>query len=179
MATPKGSPPWEHTAGIADYGGHTEKHNYLSIGPINPLTDVTAEAIMRMAQDLVCVTNTAAFAELTMQQDDSTPDDPTVTSARIMTAVATSSYAGDSPPTGFPTCIRQSDGVVRITFSSSYNDAYGVSGDLAIVAVVPSVCGSTAAYCTWESINDYTIDINTWDAAGAAETDQKITVIVY
>ena len=175
--TPLGSPPWDRSAGIAQYGGHVNKENYLSVGTINPLTDIDAGNIMRIAADLKAVSNTAAFAVLHLTQDDSTPDDPTVNSARLMTGVATASYAGDAPPTGFPTVTRVSDGVILVTFSSSYSDDYSISADLDIMDVRATVNDDDTCFCTWLHVTTTNVvRIYTWDENGAAATDKALSV---
>jgi hypothetical protein len=79
-----------------------------------------------------------------MTCDDATPANPSVTVVNQMTGVRVTSYAGGSPPAGFPTCIRNGNGDVTITWATSYTDDYGVAGNVHIVHHEITAHGSVA-----------------------------------
>jgi hypothetical protein len=128
MTTPLGGPAWLRSAGITDYGGSTSKADYLGIGVTNPDTDLEAAALMRLADHVAALTRTAPFAVLNITCNDSVPAAPTVNYVWMQTGVCLVSYAGDSPPTGFPAAARSGDGHFTVTFAATYDDAYGVAG---------------------------------------------------
>jgi hypothetical protein len=129
---PAGLPAWTRTAHHTTYGGDVNKRNYMSQGAIDPLTDVTAEQLVRIAADLAAAVRTAPFAVLTLTLDDVTPGPPTVESCLLMTGAQTTPYVGNAPPTGFPAVTRIGAGHARITFAASYLDPYAVEGDFDI-----------------------------------------------
>lgn len=184
--TPTGSPAWVRNADHTTYGGDTEKANWKGIGVVNPKTDVGAEAFTRMCSDLAAVVLTAPWAEITLLMDDATPDDPTVEVCNLMTGVRSSSYAGGSPPDGFPTVTRVSDGVAKIAFSAAPEDPYSVAGTLALNHATVSVQSNTAACATYalsdensDGSND-AVTVYVWTpSTGAAATSKRVTVTVY
>lgn len=176
--TPTGSPAWVRTADHTNYGGNTEKRNYQSQGVVNPETDVGAEDFARLAADVAAVARTSPFCVITFLQDDSTPDDPTVEYVNMMTGIRTTSYDGGTPPSGFPTVTRNGDGDVSITFESNYSDDYAVSGAFTPKHASGNAHGSTAATVSC-SVSGSVVTALTFDAAGAAETDKRVTVEVY
>ena len=131
--TPSGSPTWTRTADHTTYGGATDKKNYQSQGAVNARTDVTAEQFVRLAADMSSVVQTADLAVLVVTGNDTATSDPTVNSVQMMTGRNVSGYSGGSPPAGFPSVTRIADGHMRITFSTSLTDDYGVSGKVNIV----------------------------------------------
>lgn len=177
MTTPAGRPAWARTVDHADYGGHVNKTNYQSQGVVNPRTDVGAEAIARMTADLAAVVRTAEFFEATILCNDASPAAPTVESVLMMTGVRTSPYAGDAPPTGFPTVTRNGTGDFTITFAASYSDAYGISEPFTPTHVGYGLHGTSFADATWV-ISGSTVRVRVFNAAGAALGDRRITVTV-
>jgi hypothetical protein len=178
MVTPAGTPAWTRAADHEDYGGHTNKKNYQSLGVINARTDVGAEAITRIAADMAAVARTGAFFSASILCHDGSPDDPTIENALMMTGVRTSSYEGDAPPTGFPGVTRSGTGHVVITFASSYTDAYGVSASFTPRIVALSCGGTTFADATYV-ISGQTVVVRVFDAAGSALGDKRFSVQVW
>lgn len=151
MTTPAGSPLWVRSADHTSYGGHTAKRNYQSQRCINPLTDVGAEHITRIAADLAAIGKTVPFCVLTFLARDTTPADPMVESCQMLpSGIASGSYVGSSPPSGFPSVVRNADGDHTITFASSYSDAYSVAGGFGVRAAKASPHGATAFSTTVE-----------------------------
>lgn len=179
--TPAGRPAWERANDHTSYGGHTEKRNYQGIPVINPRTDVGAEHLARLAADLAAVQRVAPFARVTFTGADSTNGEPTVSAVSMMTGVYTGApYAGDTPPTGYPSVERVADGQYRVTFATSYDDPYAVAGTLALSV------GMATAYKTGTSdtfdlavnpLGSNVFDVYVTDgAAGTAAEDPTVTV---
>jgi hypothetical protein len=177
--TPEGSPLWLRTAAISQYGGHASKENYLSRGAIDALTDVAAEEFVRMTADLAAAGRTSPFAILTFLNNDASPAAPTIESVLMMTGVRTTSYAGGSPPSGFPSGARNGTGSTTITFASSYLDEYGVSGALALRAAIATGHGSAYVAAVATFATSTAVDVRCYDAAGAALGDKRVTLAVW
>lgn len=171
-------PAWTRTAVHTDYGGHVNKTDYLSQGAIDALTDVTAADICRIATDLAALVRTAPFCVITYTCNDSSPAAPTVHSVYMMTGISASNYAGDSPPSGFPTLARVADGRVTITFASTYDDDYGTAGGFAIATAVGSVHGTVSAAPIFVFDSATVLTVRAKDHADAALADAKITVCI-
>jgi hypothetical protein len=176
--TPAGLPAWSRTADHTYYGGHTNKTNYQSQGVVNPRTDFGAEALCRMAADLAAVVNATPFAVITYLNNDGSPAAPTVESAYLMTGVRLSSYAGGAAPTGFPSAARNGTGDVTFTFSSSYDDPYGVSQAFTPTHCALGMHGTTFLDATWV-ISGSTVQVRCFNDAGTATGDRRITLVVY
>ena len=178
--TPTGLPVWTRTADHTFYGGDVDKQNYQSQGVVNPKTDISAEEWCRVTADVAAMARTVPFCVITFTCDDATPGAPTVHSVNMMTGINTAGYAGDSPPTGFPTLARVSDGRVTITFASSYSDDYSVSGDLVVYHGVGTAHGTTSKTVNIEidsSTNE--CDVIVTDSGGSAVTNPKVTAVIY
>lgn len=175
--TPAGVPLWVRTVALADYGGNVDKINYLSRGAIDPLTDVDASEYSRLVGDLAALGRTAPFCILHFTCSDTSPAAPTVHWCSMMTGVRTTSYVASSPPSGFPSATRLSDGQVRFTFASSYLDEYGVSG-----AFAPTMADGTLASTTTglakTNISGQTVDVVLEDNASAAIVDGSAYLVV-
>ena len=175
--TPTGSPAWVRAMSHEDYGGHTDKTNWQSQGVVNPRTDVGADAFSSLCSHLAACARTAPFCVISLTLNDTSPAAPTVNSVRMMTGVRSTSYAGGSAPTGFPTCTRVSDGVAYITFASSYDDPYGIAG-----AYTPAHAEATAQdsgdIVANTSITGQDVYV-TLTNSGAAYQDGTVTVVVY
>jgi hypothetical protein len=176
--TPQGLPAWSRAADHTSYGGHLQKQNYQSVGVVNPRTDLGAEALCRLAADLEAVVRTAEFLVLTYLNNDGSPAAPTIESVYMMTGVRTVPYAGDSAPTGFPSAARNGTGDVTFTLASSYADAYGVSQSFTPTHCRLGFHGTTFLDATWV-ISGSTIRVRSFDAAGAAVGDRRITLVVH
>lgn len=172
--TPTGYPAWQRSSDHTVYGGHTDKTNYQSAGLVNGQTDVGAEAICRIAADLEAVHRTAAFCELRFLCNDSSPAAPTIEFVNQMTGIRSTSYAGASPPAGFPSAARNGNGDVTLTWASSYNDPYGVAGTVNIVHGIPSLHGATPGDVTVDILTATTVRLRATNAAGAAIADARI-----
>jgi len=178
--TPNGAPSWTRAAGFADYGGDANKANYQGQGVVNPKTDVGAEAVARLTSELAAVVRTAPFATLHLKCNDSSPAAPTVYAVLMQTGVTTVDYPGDAPPTGFPACARVSAGKITVTFSSSYQDAYGVAAAYGITHATAALNG-TAAGSEAVSFTEgaLVLTVSFFNAAGSALSDAEGTIEVW
>lgn len=176
--TPTGSPSWVRTNTHETYGGNVNKTNYLSKGVIDALTDVGAEGFCRMASDLAAVQRTAPFGVVTCQCNDSSPAEPTVLSAFLMSGVRTTSYAGNAAPAGFPSAARNGNGDISITFASSYTDDYGVAGALAPTQCLATVQGTSACYVTC-NFQSTVARARAYNGSSVSLVDPIITVTVW
>lgn len=169
MTTPNGSPAWVRANDFTTYGGHLSKRNYQDIPIINPKTDVSAEALCRLAADLAAVQRTAFFAALTFSPAD--PSHPSVTNVRLMTGITSTPYTGNAPPTGYPSVAYQSTGYYIVTFATSYADPFLVSGALDLqVAQASAFKSGVSMSTTVERINAYTWRVRTFTSSTAAAT---------
>jgi hypothetical protein len=182
--TPNGDPAWLRTADTTTYGGNLNKTNYQGQGVVNARTDVDATEFVRLTEDLAAVVRTAPLAEITFTSDDTGANNPTVDVVNLMTGIRATSYAGGTPPAGFPTVARVSDGVVDITFSTTLTDAYSVAGTVHIIHAHGTVHGAVLAVAV-PTISDPNTDtfnervtFRMLDDSGAV-TDAKVTVEVH
>ncbi len=184
--TPNGDPAWLRTADHTTYGGNLNKQNYQSQGTVNARTDIDSAEFVRMVEDLAAAVRTAPFCTLTYTADDTGTNDPTVTFVNMMTGVRVLSYAGGSPPAGFPAVTRPvaGDGIANIDFDATSDDDYGVTGTIHIVHAMAQLNG-TAFGSANPTISDF--DANTFnervqvrvaDDTGVL-TDQNVTVTVW
>lgn len=174
---PTGAPAWTRTVSFVHYGGNLNKENYLSRGPIDPTTDLAAEEHARMVADQAAVVRTAAFAVISYTCNDSSPAAPTINVALLMTGVNLISYAGNSPPAGFPSAARNSNGDVTFTFASSYVDEYGVTGAFAPLIATATGRGSTPMMVVCD-ITGNTVRVRAFDDTGAAIQNARVTLEV-
>jgi hypothetical protein len=175
--TPTGSPPWVRTTDFSHYGGDVNKQNYQSQGAVDPLTDVTAEQLSRLAADVAAIARVTPFCVLTFKGNDSVPAAPTVEVCNLMTGVRTTSYTGDNPPSGFPLVEYISDGQHRITFASTYADPYSANGSFAPRHVIVTGHGG-ASFDATAGISGQVINVHAM-SGGAGVTDRRMTVEVY
>lgn len=173
---PTGVPAWVRTVSIGHYGGHADKQNYLSRGAIDPLTDVDAEEFVRATADLAAIVRTGPFAIITYTNGDTSP--PTVESVLMMTGVRLTSYAGDTPPTGFPGGAGLGAGHATFTFEASYLDEYGVTGAFAVTGAKATVHGSDFAVASVE-ISGNVVTVRCKDAAGLDVGSKRVTLQVW
>jgi len=141
---PAGLPAWSRTASIESYGGHADKINFMGQGAIDARTDVTAAQINRLAADMSAIVRVLPLAVIIVQNDDTGVNDPTVLGAWLQSGVSAAGYAGASPPSGFPTATRISDGSVAIQFPVPLTDDFGVEQKVHIRAAEASVSGDVA-----------------------------------
>lgn len=175
--TPSGSPAWTRTADHTQYGGNVNKTDFMSIGSINAKTDVSAAEYCRAASDLAAAARTAPMWVITYLNNDSSPAAPTVEIALGMTGVSLVSYAGGSPPAGFPSAARNGNGDVTFTFASSYNDEYGVAGGFSVLSALASVQG-TAHRSPTTTTTATTVRVRVFDDAGAAVQNARVSLTV-
>jgi hypothetical protein len=180
MVTPSGSPAWVRNAGITDYGGATDKANYMSQGVINPRTDVGAAAFMRMAEALKSCATTGAFCVGHVTCNDAVPAAPTINACLIMpSGKAAVAYEGDAAPTGFPSFARNGTGDVTGTWASSYTDAYGVAGAFA-PAMAFGGADSASNLNVPALVSGQTVQFSMFTAdTGAAIADSSFSFIVF
>lgn len=141
---PTGAPAWVRNVDHTVYGGDVNKTNWQSQGVTNSRTDVGAEAFCRLTADLAAVVRTAPFFEIRVLCDDTTPANPTVQYVRMMTGQRASTYAGGSPPAGFPFVARVSNGLFGVRFDGPYLDPYGVVGVFDLQHAVVQLHGASA-----------------------------------
>lgn len=177
--TPTSSPIWTGASGHEAYGGHANKRNHLSQGVIDPETDVSAEQLARMATDLAAVARVAPFAVLDITCNDTSPAAPTINSCLMNTGIRTTSYEGDAAPTGFPTAARVATGRFTLQFSSSYSDDYSVSGTFIVRPGIGSHADTAGGTVAVIRDGDTTLTVRAFTAAGAADSDARVTVVVY
>lgn len=177
--TPTGSPAWVGNATAGIYGGHADKADYQGQGVINPKTDVSAAQFARLCADVAANSRVAPFGLLVVTCNDTVPAAPTVTYARQMSSSETASYEGDSPPSGFPTCARISDGSFQFTWPSSHADEFGVSANFTVTFVRAHVLNASG----FANVAISNLGVNNWafdalDDTAAAIPDAQITVEV-
>lgn len=135
--TPNGMPAWTRATDHTFYGGNVNKRNFQDEPIVNPRTDVGADAIQRMAADLAAVSRMANFCEVAFSANSS-GSSVTVTACRTMAGILSGTYAGTSPPAGFPTVTHVSANVLSIAIGKSYADDYSVNAVFA-----PAFAGAT------------------------------------
>ena len=177
--TPTGGPVWEGSSGHADYGGHANKRNHLSLGVIDPETDVSGEQLARMAADLAAVARVAPFAVLDITCNDSSPAAPTINTCYLNTGVRATSYEGDAAPAGFPTASRVASGRFTLHFSTSYSDDYGVSANFAIGGRTGSHADETGGTVTVIKDSDTVATVRAFNASGSADSDARVSVVIW
>lgn len=170
--TPSGTPAWTRQASHTQYGGSVNKRNYMSLGVVNALTDVGAEDFVRICSDLAALTRVAPMWVITYLCNDSSPAAPTIEVALGMTGVRVVSYAGGSPPTGFPSAARNGNGDVTFTFAASYNDDYGVAGAWVPVTCTTALHGTVGGSIPWV-ISGSTLRLRALDHANAAISNAR------
>lgn len=175
--TPSGSPPWARQTSHADYGGHLNKRNFMSLGVVNALTDVGAEEFVRACSDLAAVCRTASMWVITYECNDTIPAAPTIEVAYGMTGVRLVSYEGDAAPTGFPSAARNGNGDVTFTFESSYSDDYGVSAGWLPTFAETGLHGSVGGTAPFVIVGS-TVRVAAIRHDGVAISDARITLEV-
>jgi len=175
--TPNGLPAWTRTASHTNYGGDTNKRNYLSRGVIDALTDVGAEAICRMAADMEAIVRVAPFATITYLCVDGAPAAPTIETVFMMTGVRLTSYVGDAAPAGYPAAARNGNGDVTFTFLASYTDPYGVAGTYAPKHATAQIHSATAGEPV-VIIAAQTVRVRAFNG-GAALASPRVTLVVW
>ena len=176
---PSGVPPWIRTNSLENYGGHTDKQNYLSRGAIDALTDVDASQFSRLASDVAALQRVMPFCTLTLLCSDSVPAAPTIEFVHMQTGFTAVSYVGDSAPTGFPSAARNGNGDVSITFASSYLDPYGVSGAFSIASLLPGLIHTAAGEAVAERVSDTVVRLRAFVSAGTALSNARMTLSVW
>lgn len=175
---PTGSPSWVRNSDYTTYGGHASKINYQSQGKVNARTDVDAEDFARITADIAALMRPAEFCNLTFTARDAGVLDPLVTKVTMQpSGVVTVSYAGGSPPTGFPAVTRVADGNYLITFSATYLDAYGVSGAWQPVHAMGAVHGANGRDVgTTVGVSAVQVYVT---SSGVASPDETVSVSVW
>lgn len=174
------SPAWSRSAGIAAYGGHINKANYMGQGLIDARTDVGKDEINRIANDMQSMVRAAPFLLARMTLNDTSPAAPTVHWVAFQpVGEITTNFAGDSPPTGVPTFTRVGGGWVRITFAASYADDYGNSETTVLRDAGGGGAGTVYANVAGTVPTSVTAEFRVSDVNGVALDDQTITVRVY
>jgi hypothetical protein len=146
---PAGNPAWTRSASIESYGGHEFKENFMSQGVVDARTDVGADQINRLAADLSALTRVAPLAVIIIQNDDTGTNNPTVLGAWLQSGVSSDGYAGASPPAGFPTVTRVSDGSFYVTFPAQLADDFGVQWYVHARGGIGSASGGSAVDVAW------------------------------
>lgn len=198
--TPTGAPLWTRLVQLADYGGNADKKNYLNRGAIDPLTDVDATQFARLTADSVALARTVPLCTGFVACVDASPMapvmggvwDPTanngdggyVSKGGIQMATGTRlvPYAGDDPPTGFPSAIRNGNGDVTIIFPDEWSDEYGVSDQFRIYHAIAQIYHPTDPRVV--AVFDYTapatsIRIRCFDGTNNALADAEFSFTVW
>ena len=153
----------------------------MGVGAVDPLTDVSAENFSRLVSDLAALAHTAPFAVITYLTNDTSPAAPTIETVYMMTDVRTSSYEGDAAPAGFPSATRNNHGDVTFTFSSSYNDDYGVAGALSLRHATATAHDTTDEHkvCVSSIPSSVTARVKVFDDSAVRVQDVRVTVVIY
>jgi hypothetical protein len=161
--TTYGTPPWNRTMVLADYGGHANKRNYGGRGVVDPRTDIDAGQVQRFAADLAAIARPSVFAVVTVDGAAT----PNVTRA-VVGAVETVSagYVGSAPPDGMPLVTHAGTGHFVLEFEATYSDASGVTAAFAPIAAGASISGavSTVAVCS-ASVSTVYVHVYTWNVS--------------
>lgn len=182
--TPDGLPAWTRTAGIEQYGGHADKQNYLTLGAIDPTTDITAEGYARLTADMAAAAVSAPLAVITFTNRTAASGNPPLVEWVLFmpSGELLVSYEGDDPPAGFPEAAQVGAGHVQFTFEASYTDLYGVTGTFSPKHALATGHGSTFLNCTTvvsgPSDPEPLVDVYCFDAAGAAVESRRVTLVV-
>lgn len=170
MTTPAGLPAWTRVAEIDHYGGHPEKRDFQAQGVVNPQTDVSAAAFMRMTADMAALTRVAPFCVLTVQCEDSALTAPSVVRAQQMGIVSVAGYAGASPPdVALPTLARVGDGAFTVTWPETATDDYDVSATIDLEHITATAQGVTLPRieAEWTAPRVLTVAVFSVDVAAA------------
>lgn len=180
MTTPTGSPPQTRLATIESYGGHPQKRDYQAQGVVNPLTDLSAAAFLRLTADVAACARVAPFCVMTVKCNDTSPAAPTVLRCQQMGAVALGGYAGGSPPNiDLPTLARTGNGAFTVTWPETTSDDYEVEADTNLVHVQASVQGSSDYVVEAEFTDERTLTIAVFESSGGpAISDATVTIEV-
>lgn len=168
---PTGQPAWVRSNDHTAYGGDLNKENYAGEGAVDGQTDVDAANYCRIAADMEALARVAEFATITYTQDDTGTNDPTIDEYDGM--------AGTEP-----LAVRESDGVVLLTWDADYPDAYGVDGDIHFGHVHASPEGSSVFHPMWQLVDTdgsgkYNgVRIRCLDGSDVAVLDKTVTVTV-
>jgi hypothetical protein len=177
--TPSGLPAWSRTASHTQYGGNVDKRDYMGVGPVDALTDVSAAQFCRATADLAAAVRTLPMCVMTLLCNDTSSAAPTIEFVNMMSSVPrTTSYAGDSAPAGFPSAARNNNGDITVTFDSSYTDEYDVEEDFAPTQANTTV-HATAHRVATVAISGQTVRVRVYDATGAAVSDPRVTLAVW
>ena len=141
--TPNGTPAWTRATDHTFYGGNVNKRNYQDEPIVNQRTDVSANAIQRMAADLAAVARMADFCDIAFSAS-AAGSSVTVTACRTMAGILSGTYAGSSPPAGFPAVTHVSASVLAIAIGGGYTDDYSVNAVFA-----PAFTGATCTSGTY------------------------------
>lgn len=164
--TTYGSPPWNRTMVLGDYGGDLNKRNYGGRGVVDPRTDIDAGQVNRMAADLCAVARTAAFSVVTVDGAAT----PNVTHA-VVGAVETvsSGYVGSSPPDGMPTVTHVATGHFKLVWETTYADASGDSANFVPIAAAVTIAGGGTDIATASAIvSGSEVHVYVWKYSGGS-----------
>lgn len=167
---PEGSPFWERTAQIGDYGGHVAKQDYGGRKPLDPLTDVGASQFARMTADLTAVAHVAPVAVVTVRLTPSGVP-PCVEFVHMATGVRLIAYDGDNAPVGYPIVTRNGTSDISVTFAPSYADAYGVFGAFSLTHAKVGAVYQSVARVVAEIVSPTVLRVRAFDAADAPITE--------
>lgn len=179
MIVPSGSAPWLRSNDLSHYGGDINKENYLSRDAIDALTDVSASQFSRLASDVAALQRVMPFATITLLCSDSAPAPPTIEFITMQTGIASTSYIGNAPPTGFPIATRNGNGDVSITFASSYSDPYSVSGAFSISSILPCLISSSSGEAVAELVSSTVVRLRAFTSAGSAISNARMSLTVW
>lgn len=183
--TPAGNPAWARTAEIGDFGGSNEKRNYLDRGPIDVLTDISAEQFARLTADLEAAARTVPLLVASIGCDDHTPGPPLFgarlnpldLSEQIATGCAVASmvgnrlapYVGDAAPTGCPGGSSNGVGDVTVTLPTTWADPFGVEYPVKICHAFAHLInsGDARAVAVPEIVSDTVVRVRCFNGSNA------------
>ena len=86
---PTGNPAWTRSSAHTTYGGDLNKRNHLSQGVVDPETDLGAEQLTRMTEDLAAIARVSPFSVITYTNNDGSPAAPTISTVLQMNGTNT------------------------------------------------------------------------------------------
>jgi hypothetical protein len=177
---PSGAPGFTRRIAVIDYGGHPLKRDYQAQGVVNPKTDLAAAQFLRICADAAAAIRMAAFCQLTLQCNDSSPAAPTVSAIRQMNKISDVGYEGNAPPYAyFPTIVRLGNGSVRATWPTTQEDDFAQTDELKLFfPEAHLVDTATFGRVQVEQTDDTEFTFSAKDLSNNAISDAKIFIEV-
>jgi hypothetical protein len=182
MIVPSGAPHWSLTNTFANYGGDTNKASYAGIDPLGGGTDLSPNALNRLATDMSAACRTMPICVINYTSRYSQSLEPAVNYCALPSGVYSGApYDGGSPPNGFPTVTEDPNSLSTITLPSSFTDPYGVSGSVTVTFAVATIglSATKLPYVTARIYAGNVILVRASDINSSLREDVQITVVVW